>query len=83
MEVKLKSVWSNKKGNHILKRDVGDFDILAIFCPQNNKTYFINDNAFNNSTAINLRLRENSVCNKHKSRWAEDFEDCVKFWTGS
>ena len=80
MEVKLKSVWSNKKGNHILKRGIGDFDILAIYCPQNDKTYFIGDGDFNNTTAINLRLKEISDKNQHKSRLAEDFENCTKFW---
>lgn len=81
MEVKIRSVWSNKKGSHVLKRNIGDFDILAVYCPQNNKTYFIDDVAFNNATSINLRLRENAADNNSKSRWAEDFENCIKLWS--
>ncbi|MDD5193955.1 MAG: group I intron-associated PD-(D/E)XK endonuclease [Candidatus Nanoarchaeia archaeon] len=81
MSVKLKSVWSNKKGNHVLKRNIGDFDILAIYCPLNEKSYYIEDKNFINETSINFRVNENIKTNqKHKSRLAKDFENCNIFW---
>ena len=82
LSVKLKSVWSDRKGNHILKREKGDFDILAVYSPSNDKVYFVDDKSFENSTAICLRLKKSTGNNHHTIRNAEDYENCNDMWNG-
>jgi len=80
LAVKLKSVWSNKKGNHIVVRQKGDFDILAVYCPSNDKVYFIDDKDFKNTTVIYFRLSKPKGGNQHKIRMAEDYLKCDKLF---
>jgi hypothetical protein len=77
IEIKLKSVWSNKKGNHILLRTKGDFDILAAYCPDTDKTYFLDDKTFNNTTAITLRFDGAIGGNQFGVRMATDYIGCL------
>jgi hypothetical protein len=77
LSVKLKSAWSNKKGNHILKREVGDFDILAIYCPQTNNVSYLEDKSFDNKTQVNIMIRESK---KGLVRLEKDFLDCRNFF---
>jgi len=55
IHAKLQSSWSNKKGNHFLKRDKGDYDILAVYCPDTQKSYFVADQEFESQTSLMLR----------------------------
>ncbi len=71
--IKLKNSWADKNGNHIIKRQKGDFDYLAVFNPQNKKVYFISDDDFENGTAINLRLVPPKNGQKKGIRMANDF----------
>lgn len=80
LHVKLKSSWSNKKGNHIVKRKQGDFDYLGIYCPSNDQCYYLSDKDFINSTQINLRLEKSSSINQKESRLAEDHISFNKIW---
>jgi hypothetical protein len=77
IEIKLKSVWSNKKGNHILLREKGDFDILAAYCPNTNKVYFLDDKTFDNTTAITLRLQNQVGGNQFEVRMANNYIHCL------
>jgi hypothetical protein len=78
LAVKLKSVWSDKKGNHVVVRQKGDFDILAVYCPSNDEVYFVDDKGFENTTVIYLRLFKSK--NNHKVRMAKDYLDCGKLF---
>ena len=53
IEIPLKSSWSNKKGVHIKKSNKKIFDSTAIYCPDNEKCYYIN----NNEIGYNISLR--------------------------
>lgn len=75
VEVKIESSWSNPKGTYVIKREKGDYDILAIYCPTTKRCYFLADNDFNNQCSINLRLVE-SKYPKKTFRWAKDYESC-------
>lgn len=80
LAVKLKSVWSDKKGNHIIVRKKGDFDILAVYCPSNDKVYFVDDKSFENTTVIYLKLMETKGNNQHTARMASDYLECDKLF---
>lgn len=57
MEVKLSSSWADRNGNHVIKRESGDFDTLAVYNPQTDDVFFIDDKEFENGKQINLRLK--------------------------
>ena len=74
IEVKIESLWANKKGNHSSKRQKGDYDILAVYCPNTKECYFLADKDFESKTSVILRV--NSAKNKNsKIRWAKDYKD--------
>jgi hypothetical protein len=41
VRVSLKSVWADKRGNHIRNFCRGAYDLLAVFCEETNEIYFI------------------------------------------
>jgi len=73
LDVKLRSIWSDGKGVHYRDREIGDFDVLAVFCPVNKTVYFIKDNDFENGTGISLRLEPSKNNQKKYVRMAEKF----------
>ena len=80
--VKLKSVWSNKKGLHVTKRQKGDYDVLAIYCPDTDQMYYVKDDEFDAQSALNLRLSKNNVtkANKNRIRIAGEYKDCRRIF---
>ena len=56
LHVKLANSWADKKGNHTKTRKVGDWDVLAVFNPDNKQVYFVDDKDFDNVRSITLRL---------------------------
>ena len=81
LKIKLKSSWSNKVGNHVSKRKVGDFDYLGIYCPSNRECYFLHDSDFENTTQINLRLISSKATNaKQVSKEAIEHNDFYELW---
>ena len=77
IETKLKSVWSNSKGYQVRKREVSDFEILCIYCPDTDKCYYLKAEDFNNSTAIALRVVASKI-NIKTIRYADDYRDCIR-----
>lgn len=80
LDVKLKSVWSNKAGNHILYRKKSDFDILAIYCPNNDSVYFVGGEEFNNTSGISLFLKDRKKHNQYSPRLAKDYENVLRLF---
>lgn len=78
IQVKLKSVWSNKSGSYSVNREKGDYDILAIYCPYTNKCYYLSDEEFDPGAAINLRLTPPKTKNGGVIRMAKDYESIFK-----
>lgn len=77
MQVKLKSVWSNQAGVHVVTRKKGDYDILAVYCPDTGKTYFMADKSFSCGSAVTLRVNQAKGRGGSGSiRMADDFLDC-------
>lgn len=80
MRIKLKSVWSNQAGVHVVNRKKGDFDILAAYCPNTGKTYFIEDSTFDCGNSITIRINPAKGVGGGIRREAEDFVDCARFF---
>ena len=60
--------------NHISRKKYteNDFDILAVYCPDNNECYFIPKNIFDSRT-ITLRMTPPKNNQKTKIKYASDF----------
>lgn len=57
LSVKLRTSWADKHGNHSRPRQRGDFDLLAAYCPETRKVYFVTDEQLGDrSSAFNLVL---------------------------
>lgn len=76
LKVKLRSCWADRNGSHSVNRKNGDYDILAIYNPENKKVYFLNDADFKCTTGVALRLKEVSKYCKGRSRKADDYLIC-------
>jgi len=79
LEVKLRSCWSNKKGTHYKTRTSGDFDILAIYCPNPSAVYYLGDSEFSCGTSVSLRTEKPSKY-ASKFRMADEYADIKKIW---
>ncbi|KKN20512.1 hypothetical protein LCGC14_0934850 [marine sediment metagenome] len=76
IDIKIASSWSNKAGTYAIKRQKGDYDVLAAYCPQMKSCYFIHDNSFNNGRSIALKVsKSKSKYNSRKEKLASDYED--------
>ncbi len=67
--VPFKSSWADKKGNHIKLIDKNEIDIIAVFCPDTNKCYYIDPKNHNKSVYLSI----SKPVNNKKINFADDF----------
>lgn len=72
VEVKSKTVWADRNGNHIRKYKKNDFDYYAIYCPEKKVVLYV-PNTKNCPTYVRFDKTKNNQ-NKHV-RWAEEYLD--------
>jgi hypothetical protein len=70
VEVKSKTVWADRNGNHIRKYRRSDFDYYAIYCPTKKVILYI-PNTSNCPTYVRFEKTKNNQ-NMHV-RWAEEY----------
>ena len=59
VRTQLRSIWSDKNGCHVRTRQAGDYDVLAIHCPQTGDVYFLREECLgSNGSEVNLKLSE-------------------------
>lgn len=74
IDVSFKTSWADKKGNHINYYDKTDIDVIAVYCPDTDKCYYIDLNKF--SKSISIRLDEsNRYKNRKSCNHFSDFEN--------
>ena len=56
LDVKLQTSWADKSGNHIKKRILSDYTVLAVYNPEFDEIYFIRSKDFVNDSCLTLRL---------------------------
>lgn len=71
LKIDCRSGWSNSKGHHKLQMDKDNIDIVAVYCPETDKCYYISTNEFETST-INLRIKEPKQ-NQLSIKWANKY----------
>ena len=74
IEVALKSVWSNQQGIHINRREVGDVDAIAVYCPDTGQCYFLRDDQVEGQAFI-LRIDPPKGPSGKAIRMTADFLD--------
>lgn len=74
IRTKLKNSWCDKNGVHSKLRSIGDFDLLAVYCPETDKVYFLQSKDFNNTSGINIRTELPRNYQKTGFRLASDYE---------
>ena len=82
IEIKLKSVWTNSEGYQVRNRQQNDFDILAIYCPDTQKNYYLDASQFKNGNSITLRVEKPKVKN-NRIRIADDYLEIKYLFKGT
>jgi PD-(D/E)XK nuclease superfamily protein len=65
----LVSSWADKNGTHSKVREIGSYDILAIFSPHTDKVYFLYEGQLgSNTSSVYLRVENIENAQKYSSR---------------
>lgn len=60
IDLQLRSCYSDSNGFHIKKTDKNTINLIAIYCPETNKVYYINPNEFQESVILRIDLPKNN-----------------------
>ena len=70
----LKSVYADKRGNHINKHKKSDYECTAIYCPDTDKCYYVRNDELDIGS-ITLRIDKTKNGQVSGIKWAKDYED--------
>lgn len=77
LNVKLSSSYRTASAIKVIPRMIGDYDILAAYCPDTDRCYYLADNEFDTSNSVNLYLGgQNS--NRDMNRFAAKYESPLR-----
>ena len=68
----LVSAWNDKHGTHVRPRADGDYDMLAMYCPDTDKVYLLPAEGIGTGS-IQLRVEPAKNRQQHKVRRAEQY----------
>lgn len=71
VDVKFASCWSDKHGNHEKAMDKTEVDVIAIYCPQTDKVYYIDPTKYSKSISLRVNTPDNNQ--KQNINFADDF----------
>lgn len=76
LNVGIRNSWADTHGSHCSKRKDSDYDVLAVYSPEGNSVYFLNEIDFKEcTTMVTLKLdSEAKKKNQGKIRIADDFK---------
>lgn len=69
-----RSVWNDQNGTHYRRHSVGDYDALAIYCPDTDECYYLRTSELSPS-ATTLRILEPVNNQKRRIHMARGFTD--------
>ncbi len=73
LDIKLASVWSNKQGSHIIPMNKDLIDILAIYCPDTKKCYYLNPKKYKTSVTLRVKSADDQTPKLDRQNLADDF----------
>ena len=75
IEIPLRNTYADRHGCYARKRNVGDYDVLAVYCQQMKSVYFITDEILaNNSSGFSLRIKKTENGQTKRVHFASDFQ---------
>jgi hypothetical protein len=76
LKIDIESTWANSKGSHRMKYVDGDFDILAVYCPETKECYYIPwEEMPPKKSAITLRIEDRKNKNyRSQARMAVNYK---------
>lgn len=72
IELLFKSSWADKNGNHLVKTNKSEVDLICIYCPDTEKCYYVDLKKYN--SGISLRLDPTKNGQKKSIHYLKDFE---------
>ena len=72
IEMKFKTSWADKKGNHAKYYQESDFDYHAVYCPEKETVLYIPNDA---ECPTSIRFEETANNQSKNVKWANDFLD--------
>tara|TARA_Y100000593_G_scaffold49908_1_gene94036 strand:+ start:5059 stop:5469 length:411 start_codon:yes stop_codon:yes gene_type:complete len=60
VEVSFRTTWADKNGSHIKYYDLSEIDIIAIYCPDTDKCYYLNPRNFNKAIRLRVETPKNN-----------------------
>ena len=73
VEVCFRSIWADRHGIHTSPINKDDVDVFCIYCPDNERCYYIDPKQFR--TAVRLRIEPSANNQRSRVCFAEDFRD--------
>lgn len=75
IEVKSKTSWADKNGNHDRKYSINDFEYYAIYCPEKEKIIYISNG---NKCPNSIRFDRPANNQKKFVKWADAYLDIIR-----
>ena len=69
-----RSVWNDRNGTHYRRHNVGDYDAVAIYCPDSDECYYLRASELS-PVATTLRIKEPANGQKRGIHMASGFTD--------
>lgn len=60
VEVSFRTTWADKNGSHIKHYDLSEIDVIAIYCPDTDKCYYLNPRNFNKAIRLRVETPKNN-----------------------
>jgi len=73
IDITSRTSWADKNGSHDKPYNKNELDYFAVYCPDNDKCYYIGINDFDKS--FTLRFEDTRNNNITKIRFAKDYEE--------
>lgn len=73
VEVQFKSCWADRHGVHVSHIDKNDVDVFCIFCPDNERCYYVDPQQFR--TAARLRIEPAANNQREDVNAADEYLD--------
>jgi hypothetical protein len=71
LNVRLRSIWNDRRGTHIRRMNKEEVDLVCVYCPDREECYYFDPKGINQS--INLRLKGTRNGQRTAVRPAEEY----------
>lgn len=71
--ISLRNSWADRAGTHVRVRQIGDYSLLAAYCPNTSEVYFVRGSEYRNQSGLYLRVQPSKNNQKARVRVARDF----------